>query len=64
MQATRVNLASSQPSDASDGPVESPGGVVLGLFPRDGELSPQMAVRQVCRQLGLVVAAARRLGLR
>ncbi len=51
MQVSRVNLASSQPSNSSDHPLDSPGGVVLGLFPRDGELSPQMAVRQVCRQL-------------
>jgi len=50
MQAARVNLAGGHPASAPSHD-ESPDAVVLGLFPRDGDLSPQMAVREVCRQL-------------
>lgn len=50
VQATRVTLADSRPAPVP-GDIEAPEAVFLGLFPRDGDLSPQMAVRQVCRQL-------------
>lgn len=50
MQATRVRLADTQPAGPGR-PDGSPDAVVLGLFARNGDSSPQMAVREVCRRL-------------
>jgi len=50
MQSARITLSGSHPATAPSRP-DSSDKVVLGLFPRDGDLSPQMAVRDVCRQL-------------
>ncbi|HPD28642.1 MAG TPA: DUF362 domain-containing protein [Phycisphaerae bacterium] len=50
MQPVGVTLTNNHPADAPSDP-DSPDKVVLGLFPRDGQSSPQMAVRNACRQL-------------
>lgn len=50
MQPAGITLTTDHPAEAPSAP-DSPDRVILGLFPRDGQSSPQMAVRNVCRQL-------------
>ena len=50
MQSARLTLTGDHPATAPSHP-DSPDKVVLGLFPRDGELNSRMAVREVCREL-------------